>query len=102
MIGQSLIKAREARGWSRAQMAEELGVKLGTYGGYEVSGILPSNSVLDRIAEKIPEMAERIAEVRRLRPKRKLFARAAVGGQTSEAADRQHAAAILAARRRRA
>jgi transcriptional regulator with XRE-family HTH domain len=101
VIGMSLKKARAARGWSQKDAAVALGIGQGTYNAYESSGALPANEVLDRIVEKMPELAGRVAEVRKLRPKRSKYARAAVGGQTTEVAEREHMRHKAAAERRR-
>lgn len=100
MIGTSLKKAREARGWDQERMARELGVKQGTYSSYEQMAALPSDEVLDRIVAVIPEMSARVAEVRKLRPRRSCFARAGVGAQTTQEAERQHALHKALAKRR--
>lgn len=80
MIGKSLREAREVRGWSRKDTARELGVATSTYDAYEGCGKVPADDVLGRMVEKMPELRERVAAVRKqYRPRNAAFTRRSKG-----------------------
>lgn len=74
MIGKTLRTARDARGWTQAELATQIGVSPKTVAAWESTGSSPSPPALARLEKAMPELSDAVSRVRTELAKRSSFA----------------------------